>query len=281
MSARRPWSTADAGSQAWLWISPREIRLVVERMLQVIGVAPGMRPSVHDAVVAAEVAGLNSLGLLSSDGARLARPFRAPTVAAAPAPFDLSADGHGQSLLLVAAHLLDLCREWLGRVETICILAFHVEDVSLLASLDLLAGRCGVHFSALFGIDTSGVVVAPRPGRPAGLGPTPGLAPGSVVLTASGQRARPAAPGRWPTTALHPAASDGQVAEEELAVLSGGPEYARALRDGVPVPADLWWSIWERSKLALAEESPTSMRHAGPVIVDAAGTVRGEPFEDL
>jgi hypothetical protein len=274
-------SAQNPGNPAYLQISLREIGVVVERMLQVIGVAPGLRPSLHDAVVAAQIAGLNGLGVLTSDASRLVHPFRSTSLRTAPATFDLCVDCHGQSLLVVAAQLLDHCRERLGQAETVRMLAVGVDDVSMLAALGALAGRCGVRFRALAGIDSSGLVITPASGASAHTVATiEGLAPGSAVLVACGGSGQDVSPSLAPSD--RQAAEDGEPEPgQDRALLSGGPEYARATRHGVRVPADQWWAVWEHAKLALAEESAVSMRHAGPVIVDATGTVHGEPFEDL
>ncbi len=51
-------------------------------------------------------------------------------------------------------------------------------------------------------------------------------------------------------------------------------------RSGLVVNAALWWELYHRSADALAPDSYTSRRHAGPIIVEADGKVIGRQDED-
>ena len=51
-------------------------------------------------------------------------------------------------------------------------------------------------------------------------------------------------------------------------------------RDGLPVAADLWWRLYHASAAALAPDSVSSRRHAGPIIVTEDGRVIGRQDDD-
>lgn len=54
----------------------------------------------------------------------------------------------------------------------------------------------------------------------------------------------------------------------------------RIRRDGLPVANDLWWHLYHASSAALAPDSISSRRHAGPVIVTDDGKLIGRQDDD-
>lgn len=58
------------------------------------------------------------------------------------------------------------------------------------------------------------------------------------------------------------------------------PVLDALMHGGTPIPADLWWTIYERARSALAPDTATSRRHAGVVIVTEDGTVIGRKDND-
>lgn len=75
---------------------------------------------------------------------------------------------------------------------------------------------------------------------------------------------------------------DGTV---EVELSPGSPDEPdlldRIRREGLPVPAALWWQLYESSQDALAPDSVVSRRHAGPHLVEADGRVVGRQDEEL
>lgn len=65
----------------------------------------------------------------------------------------------------------------------------------------------------------------------------------------------------------------GRIADDE-------PLLWSLLNDGTPIPAELWWRIYEMAKKALAPDTVVSRRHAGPMIVNDDGTVIGRKDND-
>jgi hypothetical protein len=51
-------------------------------------------------------------------------------------------------------------------------------------------------------------------------------------------------------------------------------------REGLPVAAKLWWHLYHASAAALAPDTVTSRRHAGPIIVTEDGKVIGRQDDD-
>jgi hypothetical protein len=74
----------------------------------------------------------------------------------------------------------------------------------------------------------------------------------------------------------------------EIAKISARPmplEFSRdpldlVRRDGLLVPASIWWDLFRFSSEALAPDSFESRRHAGAIIVEADGRVIGRQDED-
>lgn len=54
----------------------------------------------------------------------------------------------------------------------------------------------------------------------------------------------------------------------------------RVIREGLPIDAVLWWSLYHRSMAALAPDSVLSRRHAGANVVDDSGRVLGRMTDD-
>jgi hypothetical protein len=51
-------------------------------------------------------------------------------------------------------------------------------------------------------------------------------------------------------------------------------------RNGLPVAADLWWRLYHASAAALAPDTVSSRRHAGPIIITEDGKVIGRQDDD-
>src|SRR5690606_35586667 len=63
-------------------------------------------------------------------------------------------------------------------------------------------------------------------------------------------------------------------------LVSDEPVLWSLLTEGTPIPADLWWRVYERAQTALTPDSVVSRRHAGPLIVNDDGTVIGRRDND-
>lgn len=72
---------------------------------------------------------------------------------------------------------------------------------------------------------------------------------------------------------------DGQSVSATRADISD-PMLDRVMTEGCPIPAPLWWRIYERAQTALLKDSAISRRHAGPVIVTEDGRVIGRTDND-
>ena len=200
---------------------PREVRMVVERMLLLTRTPPGAIPAVRDVVLYSAAAGLGGLVLLQERFAALREaPVPAPRITET-APGQLEVQGGGAQAWLVLPAILDALGE--------------------------AAARHGAARARIQG------VADPLELRTAcATGPALGLA-----ITAEGD-----------TLSATPAAG----ARDET--------LERVLRDGVPVSAGLWWTLHHLSNSALAQDTPESRRHAGPVIVEADGRVIGRSDHD-
>ncbi|WP_176038519.1 hypothetical protein [Brucella tritici] len=58
------------------------------------------------------------------------------------------------------------------------------------------------------------------------------------------------------------------------------PHLWDALENGLQIEAGLWWRIYHLAKKALAPDNPVSRRHAGPMIVNADGSITGRRDND-
>lgn len=54
----------------------------------------------------------------------------------------------------------------------------------------------------------------------------------------------------------------------------------RAMADGCPIGADLWWRVWAKAQTALTPDSVVSRRHAGVNIVTDDGQIIGRTDND-
>jgi hypothetical protein len=75
-------------------------------------------------------------------------------------------------------------------------------------------------------------------------------------------------PGGWTSLTLQAAAA------RDAALLDG------IRREGLPVAAKLWWHLYHTSAAALAPDTVSSRRHAGPIIVTEDGKVIGRQDDD-
>ncbi|MEU9884013.1 hypothetical protein [Sphaerisporangium sp. NPDC051011] len=132
-------------------LSIRETRLVVERLLQADGLAPGAVPAVRDFVILAQAAGLPALEVLESGLSERDRELhgalRTVPVPAAEGTV-LVADCAGQSSYVVAPGLFDLA---LATPAPVTVRARDVEAPDLLAALEPQAGAHGVRLTVTGG----------------------------------------------------------------------------------------------------------------------------------
>jgi hypothetical protein len=223
---------------------PREIRLVVERLLLLTGLPFGFIPAVRDAVFYSAIAGHGGLALLLErlDILRTADP-RALRVAE-PEPGRFEVDCGGQQAWVALPSLLDLAAEGVALHGSAVVTAADLPDPEELLVAAGLGRRQGL---LAFGAIGHARIAAP------------------CAEAASGRLrdARAAA-----TLFAAPAASHAD------------PLLDRALREGLAVPEDLWWRAHHLSNTALAPDTVESRRHAGPVIMMPDGTLVGRRDND-
>jgi hypothetical protein len=200
-----------------LRVSPREYRLVVERLLQYAGLDRGLVVPLRETVLDAELATGAALRYLVEHAERIA----------AHAPARVAGDG--VPALLAAPSVLDAARQ-AGSVTV-----HRLDAAELLAGLRISGLRCGANVEVSADGDAVRVVVT---------GPAPGPASNAERL-------------------------------------AGGPQRLAAMTDGIAVEADLWWTAYRRSNLALSVDTRTSRRHAGATIVEDDGTVRGATDDEI
>jgi hypothetical protein len=63
--------------------------------------------------------------------------------------------------------------------------------------------------------------------------------------------------------------------------LAGGAARLAAAADGIDLEAELWWTAYRRSNLALSVDTRLSRRHAGATIVEEDGSVRGATDDEI
>jgi hypothetical protein len=230
------------GTEPPVILLPREVRLVVERVLLLTALLPGAIPAVRDVVLYSAAAGLGGLPLLQQRFEMLRRADPALLRVAEPAPGQLTIDAGDQHAWAVLPMILDALGEAAGRQ------GMAMASLSNLSDPEELRVACA-------------------------LGPRSGLA----VFVTDGACTGPAA---GPDAALSRAGGEGMVL---LAVPLPRPHDAvleHALRHGVVVEPALWWALHHLSNSALATDTPESRRHAGPVIVQADGSVIGRSDHD-
>lgn len=219
---------------------PREVRLVVERILLLTRLPPGAIPAVRDVVLYSAAAGLGGLALLHRrfESLRASEPV-APRISEA-APGHLVIDAGGQHAWMVLPAILDALAEAAAREGAAVAEVSGITDPGELRAACALGARTDL---AVF--VTEGACTGPATGPGAALLRTEGVA--LLAVPASGARD---------------------------AVLE------RALRGGTAVEPDLWWALHHLSNSALATDTPESRRHAGPVIVEADGRITGRSDHD-
>ena len=220
---------------------PREVRLVVERILLLTKLPPGAIPAVRDVVLYSAAAGLGGLALLHFRFESLRAREPAPPRITETAPGQLLIDARGQHAWMVLPMILDALAEAAAREGAAMATVTGLTDPEELRVACALGPRTGL---AVF--VTEGACTGPATGADAALL----RAEGAAVLLAV------PAPGR-PDTVLE-----------------------RALRGGTPVEPALWWALHHLSNSALATDTPESRRHAGPVIVEADGRIIGRSDHD-
>jgi hypothetical protein len=244
-------------------ISLRECRMTVERVLMVAGVDASALPAAVDLVVAAQLASGDALALLEREvlpgsvaGAVLT------TDADGPGPPVV--DAGGASSLIALPAVLDLACA--GRREGAGVaMALDVTHTAFAAGLVPLAARRGLEAE---------VVVALRGGRGeryAGPARCDGLA-GSGDLRDAAAALLDAHPEAAGCVVVAVAEAPGPAADDAVAGLVGDPYVANMIRDGADVDAPLWWSLFERSELALSPASERSRLDTG--------VLREDPTED-
>ncbi|MBP0491915.1 hypothetical protein [Roseomonas indoligenes] len=230
-----------ACTEAPVTLLPREVRLVVERILLLTTVPHGLIPAVRDVVLYSAAAGLGGLPLLR----RRFDDLRAADVAALritePAPGHLTVDAGGGHAWVVLPAILDALGEAAAREGAALAEVTNLRDPEELCTASAYAPREGLSVFV-----TDGACTGPATGRDA-------------ALLRAGQGAI--------TLAAAPTAARDAVLE-------------RVLRQGVVVEPALWWDLHHLSNTALSTDTPESRRHAGPVIVEADGRITGRTDHD-
>lgn len=220
---------------------PREVRLVVERILLLTRLPPGAIPAVRDVVLYSSAAGLGGLSLLRRrfESLRDAEPAALRITEARPGGLRIDAGGQHSWMALPAT--LDALAEAAEREGVAVATVTGVGDPEELRAACALGPRSGL--TVFF---TEGGCTGPATGTNAAL------------LRAAG----------GPTLIAVPAAGGRDAVLEH------------ALRRGTVVEPELWWALHHLSNTALAADTPESRRHAGPVIVEADGRITGRSDHD-
>ena len=214
-----------SGDMTPVTLLPREVRLVVERILLLTPLPAGMVPAVRDVLLYSAAAGLGGLPALRRDFAAL-RAARPDAVALSEAGHgEARLEAHGQHSWLVLPMVLDVLAELVAAHGSGRLAIQDALAPEELATACAMGGRLGL---AITVVDAG---------------------PAAVVLSAT----------------------PGGVED---------PVLARALRDGIPTEAALWWELHHLSNTSLSPDTPESRRHAGPVIVLEDGRVIGRSDHD-
>jgi hypothetical protein len=219
-------------------VSLRECRLIVERVLLVAGVDAGQLPAAVDLVVAAEiVAGGEALEALereiTPDSIREAEPLAVLEVDGRPV-----LDARGASSLVAIPLALDLACAARSRADGVAAV-LDVAHAAFVAGVVPLAARRGL--DAEVSLVTRDAGPSDEFGRQLlAAHPHAGMC---VVI-----RVRDSAPPREP---------------DPVAELVGDPYAAQLVREGTEVESRLWWSLYERSELALSPASSISRLDTG------------------
>ena len=228
---------------------PREIRLVVERLLLLTPLPFGFIPAVRDVVLYSAIAGLGGLPLMLERLEALKQADPRALRVAEPEPGRFEVDASGQHAWVALPSLLDLAAEGVALHGSAVVTVTRVTDPQELLAAAGLGRRQGM---LAFGAIGTADIAAPC---------ADGAAPGRLRNTRAAATMFAA-----PMPAPNPGLVD--------------PLLARALREGVAVPSDLWWRAHHLSNTALAPDTVESRRHAGPIIVMPDGTVIGRKDND-
>jgi hypothetical protein len=228
---------------------PREIRLVVERLLLLTRLPFGFIPAMRDVVLYSAIAGLGGLDLLLTRLEELKQADPSALRVAEPEPGRFEVDCGGQHAWVALPSLLDLAAEGVALHGSAVVTVTAVQDPQELLAAAGLGRRQGV---LAFGAIGQARVAAPC---------ADGVAPG-LLRNAQAAATLFAAPVKEPNPGLV------------------DPLLARALREGLAVPAELWWRAHHLSNTALAPDTVESRRHAGPLIVMPDGRVIGRQDND-
>ncbi|MFJ5846107.1 hypothetical protein [Streptomyces sp. NPDC092903] len=250
----RTWQ--NASDRETLRLSPRELRLVTERLLQAQGLALGAVPAVRDLVLHAQAAGLPALQFLADGLGEADRENSGRVEIAAETAGALVVDCLGQSALVVAPALLDLLQA--VPAERVTLWAGRIGHPALAAVLE----HQGTDRGVVITVTDAGAETA----YAAGLPPLPEALAGDGVLLVM-ERRTPELPDEPELLRLLP--------------LTGSLPAARAVRTGVETPTALWWSLFEDSAKALSTESVTSLKHAGATAVDENGVIEPDLTDDV
>jgi hypothetical protein len=227
---------------------PREIRLVVERLLLLTRLPFGFVPAVRDVVLYSAIAGLGGLPLLLERLEELKAADPRALRVEEPEPGRFAVACGGQHAWVALPSLLDLAAEGVAQHGSAVVTVSDVQDPQELLAAAGLGRRQGL---LAFGAIGAARVVAPC---------ADGVAPG------------------WLRGAEASATLFAAPVTEPAGLVD--PLLARALREGMAVPAGLWWRAHHLSNTALAPDTVESRRHAGPVIVMPDGTVIGRKDND-
>jgi hypothetical protein len=228
---------------------PREIRLVVERLLLLTPLPFGFVPAVRDVVLYSAIAGLGGLPLMLDRLEDLKRADPRALRVAEPEPGRFEVGCGGQHAWVALPSLLDLAAEGVALHGSAVVTVTEVRDPQELLAAAGLGRRQGM---LAFGAIGNAQVAGPC---------ADGVAPG-WLRNARASATLFAAPMKEPATDLV------------------DPLLARALREGMAVPAALWWQAHHLSNTALAPDTVESRRHAGPIVVMPDGTVVGRKDND-
>ncbi len=226
---------------------PREVRLVVERLLLLTSLPSGLIPAVRDVVLYSAIGGLGGLPMILDRLETLKSADPRAIRVAEPEPGHFEVQGGGQHAWVVLPSLLDLAAEGVALHGSAIVTVRDVLDPGELLAAAGLGRRQGIlAFGAIGAAQVAGPCAESAPARLRG-------AQAAATLFAA------------------PAPAPARLVD---------PLLDRALREGLAVPAELWWRAHHLSNTALAPDTVESRRHAGPLIVMPDGTVIGRKDND-
>jgi len=242
------WTGDSAGN---IGLTPRELRLVVERNLLVLGFQQSESAPVRDMMLEAQALGLPMLEVLDSDfdslGVQEMPRLRISREVGARA----WVDGGGLLSLFLAPSVIDLGVALSSHHGWAAITIANVSHPEMMTAVTASVWRYGLAAVITVGGETSA-------SRHTG---------DTIDMTGE--------------VSVVFARNSHQVGPEGRAALAGGEAMLRAAVEQMPARADTYWRVYDRALLALAEDTDASSRHAGPTMIDAEGRVHGEPLEEL